>query len=285
MPDDTPRRYLLRRVSDAEAERFEERILSEDACADGVREAEDDLIDDYARERLSAEDRDAVERHLLRTDDGRARERVARALSSISQQHGDAVGAEGKDDTSRGKRSAWRAGRWVAPVGLLVAASLAFVVLVVSRTSAPQHTSPAADVGQTPLLVEPHDASPTPVQATPYAVLLLADVRRGAGRAERIEIPAGTEQVRLQTEVPDGPSATGGDASYQVAVRSSDGQELFTSEPLAVRQVGAYRIVEAAIPAQRLGDGVRRIELVRRDGGITRTVFEWQVDVRSGAAP
>ncbi len=69
MSDETPRQYLLRRLPEADADQFEARILADDECAEQLREAEDDLLDDYAAGQLTPDERDAVERYLLHTRD------------------------------------------------------------------------------------------------------------------------------------------------------------------------------------------------------------------------
>src|SRR4051794_6313936 len=51
------RAYLLGRMPDADAEQFEARLLDDDETFEMLRSIEDDLLDDYARGRLTADDR------------------------------------------------------------------------------------------------------------------------------------------------------------------------------------------------------------------------------------
>jgi hypothetical protein len=56
------------------------RILLEEGFAELLQEAEIDLLDDYAHERLTLEERAAVERYLLISPVNRERVLTARAL-------------------------------------------------------------------------------------------------------------------------------------------------------------------------------------------------------------
>lgn len=74
-------RYLLGKLSDSEAARLEQSYFADDSVFDEIEIAEDELIDAYVRDRLSAEDRKQFETQLLSS--ARIAERVefARLLS------------------------------------------------------------------------------------------------------------------------------------------------------------------------------------------------------------
>ena len=74
-------RYLLGKLSDAESASLEERSFLDDNVFDEIEIAEDELIDAYVGDSLSAEDRERFENKLLKS--GRVAERVefARLLS------------------------------------------------------------------------------------------------------------------------------------------------------------------------------------------------------------
>ncbi len=74
-------RYLLGKLSDAESASLEERSFVDDNVFDEIEMAEDELIDAYVGDSLSAEDRERFEKKLLQS--GRIAERVefARLLS------------------------------------------------------------------------------------------------------------------------------------------------------------------------------------------------------------
>jgi len=73
--------YLLGRLSDSEAARFEERYFADDSVFDDVEIAEDELIDAYVRNRLSVADRKQFETKLLGSERIAERVEFARLLS------------------------------------------------------------------------------------------------------------------------------------------------------------------------------------------------------------
>lgn len=292
--DDRPRQYLLRRLPEADVAHFEDCILEEDGCAERLREAEDDLLDDYAAGRLSADEREAVERFLLNSPDGRQRLLFARALEAMPRQSGsrddlsgphvDRRAAAGGSSTPGDVSPASLTRKWIAPIGLLLAASVAFVLLYVpaSRNAAPPGAPPGDVSGSLPPSVAPTTAERDPDQATPYTVLLLAETQRGPDSTQRVSIPPGTEQLRLQLEVASDAPATGEPPTYRIAVRDLDGQELFASASLAARQVAAFRIVETMVPVRALSTGDRRVFLSRVNRDAVVPVFDWEINLRIG---
>lgn len=74
-------RYLLGKLSDSEAARLEERSFADDSVFDDIEIAEDELIDDYVRDRLSAEDRKQFETKLLSSKRITERVEFARLLA------------------------------------------------------------------------------------------------------------------------------------------------------------------------------------------------------------
>ncbi len=292
--DDRSRQYLLHRLPEAEAVQFEECILEEEGCAERLREAEDDLLDDYAAGRLAIDEGEAVERFLLHSPDGRQRLRFARAFAAMARESGSSDAATESISGRNARANApeapphvvrtFRARKWIAPLGLLMAASVAFALFVVPavRRSTPASALPGDLSKEEPVTAPPGTAAPRPDQATPYAVLLLAETQRGSGDAQRIAIPSGAEQVQLQLEVGDRPSTPGQSTSYRVTVRDLDGQQLFVSDSLAAREVAAYRIVETVVPARVLGTGERRVFLTRVERDAAVPVFDWNIALLVG---
>jgi hypothetical protein len=86
-------RYLLGRLPESEQTGFEERLLESEAQFEALEEAENELIDEYVADRLSADDRRRFEHYFLAQPERRARVEFARALREATAEHG------------RGKRS------------------------------------------------------------------------------------------------------------------------------------------------------------------------------------
>jgi hypothetical protein len=73
--------YLLGKLSDSEAALLEEKYFADDSVFDNIEIAEDELIDAYVRNRLSAEDRKQFETKLLGSERIAERVEFARLLS------------------------------------------------------------------------------------------------------------------------------------------------------------------------------------------------------------
>jgi hypothetical protein len=80
MSDLQLRHFLLRQLASDQAARVEDAILLEEGFAERLREAEFDLLDDYAHSRLDTAEAAAVERHLLGSEENRRSVQIARAL-------------------------------------------------------------------------------------------------------------------------------------------------------------------------------------------------------------
>ena len=78
------REFLLGRLSEETRSRFEEGFFDDDELFEQIEIAEDELIDDYLRNELSAADRDYFERTLLRSPRIAERVKIAGALASVA---------------------------------------------------------------------------------------------------------------------------------------------------------------------------------------------------------
>jgi len=79
--EETIRKYLLGTLSQADQERLEERLMTEDDVFSQVLIHEDELIDEYLSEDLSAQEKEAFERHFLAAPERRQKLGFARALT------------------------------------------------------------------------------------------------------------------------------------------------------------------------------------------------------------
>jgi hypothetical protein len=73
-------KYLLGELTEAEQVQLEERFFQDAELSELLSEVEDDLIDQYVRQELSASDRERFERHTLITERRRQKVEFARAL-------------------------------------------------------------------------------------------------------------------------------------------------------------------------------------------------------------
>jgi len=75
------RRYLLHQLTGEEQQQIEQRLLTEDDVFEELEIAEDELIDDYLRRRLSEVDRKRFEEKFLATPGRQQKMRFSRSLS------------------------------------------------------------------------------------------------------------------------------------------------------------------------------------------------------------
>lgn len=100
------RRYLLDELAEAEADRFEARLLTDGEASDRVAALADDLVDDYIGGRLSRTQRVAFERRLRASSRLRERAAFARALARIVAQEAGSAAADEADEEAPAPRVA-----------------------------------------------------------------------------------------------------------------------------------------------------------------------------------
>ncbi len=84
--DKTIAEYLLGATSESETERLDEMSLTDDDFAERLRNAENDLVDAYARGELSGEDREKFINHYLASPRRRDKVRLAETLVAYADQ-------------------------------------------------------------------------------------------------------------------------------------------------------------------------------------------------------
>lgn len=259
-PNDDLRGLLLHRLPAEAAARLEERLLLEDGFLERMQDAEYDLLDDYAADRLSAADRADVERWLLADPVGRQRARVARALRQAQSAPVD----PSRGETPGLPRAAAASRRWTTVVPWAAGLAAGLLVLIFSPLR--------IDLGDGRPAGRASVATRGPVLPAPVATLvLLAEVGRGTVPAL---VPTVGEAglVRLQAEVPD-PLAG---ATYRIALLGTDGGIRYRSGPLALQRTGPYRFVSANVDAAMLSSAGLTIALEAVDGtGRPLPGFQW----------
>jgi hypothetical protein len=204
------RQYVLGTATPEQAAAIEDEYFERGESLERVAAVEDDLIDDYLSNALSAPERAAFEGHYLSTPVHRTRVAVARSLRTAAAQHASRSG-EGRSRTWSDLFSLFTG--W-SPVGqaVLVAATVILAVALawvlrsrqpapgIIATREPQPVSPA--VGAPPPAATRPEA-PQPAQQPPAKIVvftLSAIAVRSAGGAPPLKIPSGTDLVALRLE-------------------------------------------------------------------------------------
>jgi hypothetical protein len=245
--------FLLHRLSDVETRALEQRLMEEDGFLELLQDTENDLLDDYARGRLSEEDRASVERHLLATSEALQRLEVARALARARDASSSSHQATYAANIARGPRPNRRRRR----IWQLALAGAACILIVAVVT--PYRFNTGNSDARTDLL-------------------LLADSQRGTP-SRGVQVDEAGKGVRLQVEIPM-PSRT---STYRIDITDRGGRNVYEADGLHVHQVNGYSVVDLFVPGRAFEAGLHTVilrELKEADPSAPSIeVFRWQVHV------
>jgi anti-sigma factor RsiW len=260
------RLLLLHRLPEAEAHQLEERLMLEEQLAELLREAEHDLLDDYASGRLAPEDRAAVEQYLLATAADRERLKLARALARLRSRPEGARSRSDRPSVIPTSAATARiapatrprsAPRWPVRLGVAIAACAVLSLgVLVFRMKVTRRL-------------------PEPMTAT---VVLLADAQRGSTEGS-INISPTVARVRLQLEIPAKEAAS----TYTLEIADGGGHLAYEAHDLPPRLAGPYPFVEALVPASALEGPRCRIRLTdftRASSAASGRAFTWDIQVQ-----
>jgi|GEM_PF-2446471 len=248
------RALLLHQLPEDEALQLERRLLADALALDALREAEHDLFDDYARERLDPAEREAFEHHLLITPDAQERLRISRALASAPP----SLPVRRARFSERPRTRRRSIGIALAGSAIAAGLALAVVLLPAAHVTGRAGTTTAA----------------TPASA-PQSVVLLASVARGTqSQAVEVALARDTRELRFQAEIEQ--ADPGARYRLRVLARDGSGASLLQVDNLALASAGRYQYVEALLPATVLaaGDVVLRVEAQPPASPFT---FDWTV--------
>ena len=206
--------YLLGRMPPDEAAAMELRYLRDAALLEALGAVEDELVDDYLEEELTASERESFERRYLATEAGRKKIQFSRALVKSS---------------GGGDRRGWR---WLAVAAALVVATAGGLLY-----------RPAALRVPTPVVVAVPKPAPAPVIRT---FVLVPHLVRGGGDGQQVVIEASVTEVRLQLQM-DNPDAS---RQYRAALRSVDEDKTIWTRAATGTEAGAeLRVASEDLPA------------------------------------
>jgi hypothetical protein len=189
------RRYLLGAATDEESAEIEQAYFEDDAAVDRIAAAEDDLIEDYLANQLSAPDHARFERNYLAVPQHRIRVETIRRLAADASSRA----AERRSDAKLAPKRVIRYVPWLA-----LAASLLMVAAVSLRVLAPSGRPDATIVTNQPAAAPPSPAAPNQApKAAPsrvFAFTISPVAVRSASDAPTVVVPPGTDVVALRLE-------------------------------------------------------------------------------------
>jgi len=292
--DELVRLYLIGDLDEAEADRFEARVLAEDDLFELCEAVEADLLAAGVRGELAPAERERMLRRLAASPQGRARLALAQSLTALADGRSETQSLAGnparplpfRPVPERRFHPALRIGVLAASllilfVGAWWAVEKAPPGDAVARIAqeTPRRESPAAPpVSLTPEKSpeavkkpagpavepprvaghpEPQPARPIPPNQVTALFQLSLAVRRSAEGLQQLRIPVGTEQVEIQVDL-------GGEESYEAfraTLSEPGGDALWTRDGIEPRQMEWGTVLTLDLPARILPSGRYQIEV------------------------
>jgi hypothetical protein len=245
------RRYLLGEASDEESTVLEQEYLAHDDAIDRIAAAEDDLIEDYLANQLTAAERDRFERSYLASPQHRVRVETIRRLM--------ARGAEAPVQTpaplpfpsaaSKSKRVMRPAQTpWLAlAASLLLAGAVAIALFTMSGRRQPQVAQNQPPQPSTPA---PSTPNPPPASVRVFALTVSpVTVRSSGSETPPALVPAGTGMLIIRLERD---ASAGTLTPRRASIRTVAGVEVWqgpvTEDPQPMHGIAA-RLDVPAVPA------------------------------------
>ncbi|MGE0128353.1 MAG: hypothetical protein AB7U82_09760 [Blastocatellales bacterium] len=276
--DKLMRRYLLGELPESEQVTLEEQYFSDSERLDEVWAVENQLVDDYARGKLSSKERKRFESHYLASPRHRERVAFARMLMEAADEEAADAGATTSSWSQRliaalrGPQLAW--GLSLAALLLIVAGGVWFLserarlqnqlAAMRSERAATQERERrlaeqiAAERQQNDQLTAELEqlrerqtaAVSEPPRPTIFSFLLPSSLMRGGGEPQSLTIPRDADQVELRMRL-----EANDYRSYQAVIRTVEGAEVFSSQNIKPRASRNSATVSVKAPATKLSAG------------------------------
>ena len=287
-------RYLLGELPEAEQAALEEAYFNDRRLFDRMVQAENELVDKYARGLLPPATRENFEKYYLAHPKRRERANFARALAERLDESDEVAAVSQPDSESfwnrlivsiRGPKLAWALS--VALLLMTVVAAWSLFETRRLRQAFSAHEQRERELQQQATserqraeqlaaeLERQRDDQPvvapsaTPIKSVPaFASLVLA-----VGGTRSIDgappallvIPTGTEQVRLQLNLRENAYS-----SYHAVLQAAGGREVFAWSRLVAKPAGSGGSLTLTIPARRfaIGDYILTLRGVSKTGEV-----------------
>lgn len=270
---------LLGRLDDETRSRFEESFTADEQIFDIVRAAEDELVEQYAYNKLNDSDRIAFEANYLKLESGRRRLALTRSLIARSE-FASPVVTEEKVSFSAAIAAFFTGSRAAIATGFAVVALVVGGFWLMNRK--PDEVAVQPTIPTPTLLVKtPEVAAPVPtpeiaelpsnterrpeVQPTPKQerasvpmVALIAGSLRDGGKMQQLSLTDQTEKAILRLKLDSNDYR-----AYRVEVVDADGRSVVRIA--SVRASGTR--LDATIPTNQLKTG----EYIVKLSGLTST--------------
>jgi hypothetical protein len=230
------RRYLLGSAGDEECASLELEYFGNEAAVDQIAAVEEDLVEEYLADHLTADERRQFEQHYLASPDHRARVDTIRRLSAMA---GGGQRRPRHAPAGLGVSSSTWSYRWLAIAAVLAMAVGILWVAIPRRAQAPT--------------VSENRPTPPPRAVAPasrvFALSLSPVSVRSATDSPSLVIPPGTDVVALQLESdPNGPKI----ADARAVIRTVAGAEVWRGPATTAADLPPGIVARVDVPAARL---------------------------------
>jgi hypothetical protein len=260
MPDDELLRYLLGDLPEEEAERLDERSIVDDEFAVRLRIAEDDLVDAYARGRLTGDQLGRFEGFYLASP--RRREQAMFAKRFVAAIDTNAGREEQARAVEPSRSRAWRLA-WALAAAAALCLAFSAVLLRDARLRATQTETnrrltaterrfpdlPGELAAERRATVTAENAPVEAREAQPVSIatFVLPPQTRGVGPLPVVALGSGSTTVTVAVAVVDA------GVGYEAALKDpATNQIVWRSGPLAPDRAAAASLVAVALPVALL---------------------------------
>lgn len=297
-PRETMRQYLLGVLPEPEQDTLENEFLNDDDRFEQMVAAENELVDGYIRNQLTAQERQRFEQHYLAHPDRRERVRFAQTLLTKIDRQSEFVAESAAEFVvepiaasrdAAGKTSWWQklsdffqAGNWqlnwAASMALLLLAVTAGVLYLRTRpnpisrnvatreTPVPPTPSPSVSPAVQPSVLPSPIVPEKPGSVFATLALTVGGLRgEGNGQAARLALSPDVDFVRLQLRL-----RRLDYSSYRVSLSPIGGAEIWRNQGIESKASASYESLNLTVPASRLsaGDYLLTIRGMTKEGDI-----------------
>jgi hypothetical protein len=258
------RQYLLGQSIDADLSQMDEQLMSDSQLYNELLLLEDELIDEYLRGRMSADDRRSLENYFLRSPRHQQKLRFARALN----RYVDAAGPEEDHAVSEDQTVSPVTGTAVPPVAnapspAIRSKSRSFPFWPFQQPALNYAFGAALLIlvaGVSWLAIKTWQ--PSGPGKVFEATLAPGGVVREGGEVPAISIPAGTDTLRLNLLLPDND-----DQDFKVELRGSDSKTIWTKDHLSPITTAGKKSLRIDVSTHLVQRDTYRIKLSSRSSG------------------
>jgi hypothetical protein len=260
LDDAALRRYLLGLLPEVEADGLEEAYLARSEVLERVRAVEDDLLDDYASDRLGPGEKEAFESRYLASPLLRERVLVARALRlAAAERRVPAAQVVTARPTRWGAPLALAAGLVLAVAGLWMwpprPPEVASAPVPPTSTARSETPSPPPSMPTGPSVAPASTPPRREVTMAPLVLALSPVLLRGQEQPVPMRLPAATDTVVLELEGDPAllpPSAL----ALEAVVKAVEGGQVWRGEARRMRDARRPSLLASIrVPAARLVAG------------------------------